>query len=156
MVVDNMIKYVSLIDQGDLPKLGDLKSFTCIILIGESTPVAHQLEICKWLVDSGCKWIMAFGQDCEIWHDTSCSVVADMTSDTTAGQNIMTTSHRDQTIDEVLALAKLSMQKFDNILMLDVGEDGNQDMLQTLFDEAQIKSTTGGHTRVMPNYGIAL
>ena len=53
-----------------MPDVGDLKPFKAIVVIEDRPTPEWETQASKWLVDSGCLYMMAWGEDCSSWDDS--------------------------------------------------------------------------------------
>lgn len=63
------VEYVHLPAGSDLPNVLSEPRRT-IVLIGEEVDAVWQGAVSKWIVESGCLYMMAWGHDCITWDDS--------------------------------------------------------------------------------------
>jgi len=98
-----MLKYLTL-KNGDEPKeIDDLKPFKCVVLISEDVSVGWRASVSKWLVNSGCLYMMAWGRECSAWDDSVDKANCERfdCGDIPDGQFVMTTWHDDDSLEDV-------------------------------------------------------
>lgn len=64
------MEYVQVSDQCELPDISHFAKFKSVLIVEDAVSDARQHNISKWLVDSGCLFMMAWGIDASSW-DTS-------------------------------------------------------------------------------------
>ena len=76
-------------------------------MIEQSTSAEWRSDVCARLMNSGCLYVMAWGQDCELWHDAADWALLEMFDfgDIPDDRSAMTTWHSDETLDEVFWFA---------------------------------------------------
>ncbi len=53
-----------------VPPVREAHPYRAILVIEEEVSQEWRNEVAKWLVESGCLYLVAWGVDCEGWHDT--------------------------------------------------------------------------------------
>ena len=125
---------------GDLPpKLNDFKPFKAVLIIETDVEPDWQISVSRWLADSGCLYMMAWGKDCSSW-DTSVDLANLEQSDygeIPEDDFIMTTWHEDESLEEVLYFAKTTAHhptvELPNVLFLHIGADERGEEISALF-----------------------
>ena len=66
-----MIKYIQLQSKTDLNVLNISKfsPFKAVVIIEEDLEKDRRVQICNWIVDMQCLYMMAWGIECGIWDD---------------------------------------------------------------------------------------
>jgi len=102
------ITYLQLIPESALPDLSYLKPFRSIVVIEENVSQDWQNLVSMWLVESGCLYMMAWGNGCSSWDDS-----VDMANlkkfnfeYIPEDQFVMTTWHENELLSEVFYFAK--------------------------------------------------
>ena len=138
----NSFRYIQVQDGGPLPDVGDLGPFKAVVIIEARPSRNWQEQASRWLVDSGCLYMMAWAEDCGSW-DGSVDLASlrrfdfgDMPED----EDVMTTSHADQTLAEVIEFAKQDARHprvdLKGLLVLHIGSENRQAMVEALFAES--------------------
>ena len=65
-----MIRYIQIQNNSDLPDIKNLNPFRAVVVIDEAISDEWQIKTSKWLVNSGCLYMMAWGNDCSSWDDS--------------------------------------------------------------------------------------
>lgn len=91
-----------------LPELPPPQPSRVVLISEASTPQAYKEAVAKELVRSGCLYLMAWGQECEAWHDA-----VDMANieqfdfkEIPEESFIMTTWHEEEPLSEALWFCK--------------------------------------------------
>lgn len=58
-------------EENELPSLKEFSPFKAVVVIEAEVSKEWQANVSKWLVNSGCFYMMAWGKDCSSWD---CSV----------------------------------------------------------------------------------
>lgn len=136
-----MLRYVQVQDGEPLPDVGDLKPFKAIVVVENRPSYAWQGRASSWLVDSGCLYMMAWGDDCESWDDSVdlANLEAFDFDDIPDEESVMTTWHESESLEDVFRFAKTLAHHpevaLDNVLILHVGADDNHANLDAMFQK---------------------
>lgn len=111
------------IERGREPKsITHLNPFKAIVVIEESLDLAHQHAVSKWLVESGCMYMMAWGKDCSSWDDSVdlANIEQFPGSEIPEESFVITTWHENESLGEVIWFAKYtaSHASHDNLNMV--------------------------------------
>lgn len=137
-----MFRYVQIQDGEPLPDVGDLKPFKAIVVVEDRPSREWQTQTSRWLVDSGCLYMMAWGDDCESWDDSVdlANLETFNFGDIPDAKSVMTTWHESESLEDVFRFAKaLALHptvKLSNVLILHVGADDKHARLDALFQKA--------------------
>lgn len=137
-----MLEYLRITNEGTLPDLSGLKPYKAVVVIETLVEPQRQTAISKWLVASGCLYMMAWGPECSSWDDS-----VDMAN--LEGFNfgeipdesfVMTTWHDSEPLEEVFWFARYSaihpVIELENTLILHVGETDKSDHFKKAFNNA--------------------
>jgi hypothetical protein len=102
------LTYLQLPPGSDAPALDHLSPFLAIVLAEEEVTELWQAEISRWLVASGCRYLLAWGKDCEAWHDMveDAALEAFDYEDVPEEHSVIATWHEDEEREEVFWFAK--------------------------------------------------
>src|SRR5215467_8233133 len=64
------LKYLHVTPESDLPDISYLRPFRSVVLIEEPINSEWRAKVSAWLVDAGCLYMMAWGNDCSSWDDS--------------------------------------------------------------------------------------
>ena len=98
------VTYIHL-KSGDVPpKLEKVEYFKAIVLIEDDVTTEWRSQVSDWLVQHGCRYMMAWGKECGLWDD-SVDIASLEVSDFKEGPDedfVMTTWHEHDQIQDVL------------------------------------------------------
>ena len=128
---------------GEEPKnFSSFTQFKCVVFIHEAVSESWRHKIANWLVQSGSLYVMTWGVDCSIWHDSVDIAVLEIFDygDIPDDRFIFTTWHTDEDISEVMFYAKTcafhDTVELNSLLFLDIGKSGRKEELLELFDKS--------------------
>ena len=103
-----ILTYLQLPPGGEAPNLTHLSPFLAILLAEEEVDELWQAEISRWLVAAGCRYLLAWGKDCEAWHDMveDAALEAFDYEDVPDEHAVIATWHEDEDLEEVFWFAK--------------------------------------------------
>lgn len=79
-----------------------------IVLIEQEVEPVWQDEVSRWIVEAGCQYMMAWGQECSKWDDSVDWANLEMFDyDVPDEQFVMTTWHEDEPLHEVFFFARM-------------------------------------------------
>ena len=119
----------------ELPDLTNLQPFKLILVAELSVDRKFQSSICRWLVASGCAYLMAWGNDCCAWADAveRENLEAFPNDEIPDARVIITTWHEDELLNEVFWFSKYSAMHpcfaLDNLLILHLADETRRDEL---------------------------
>jgi len=136
-----MLEYVELQNNGKMRELPETGPFKCVVLVSGQISPEWQEKVSIWLVNSGCLYMMAWGENCSSWDDSV--DIANLErydfDDIPDDGFVMTTWHSDEPLEDVLYFAKYtaihSTIELERLVILDIGMSGRQKMLQVLYDQ---------------------
>ncbi len=64
-----IIGYLQLQPGSNPPEITELRPFRCVVVVEEETTDKWRWLVSIWLVESGCLWMMAWGEKCGLWED---------------------------------------------------------------------------------------
>ncbi len=129
--------YLLLIADAPIPPLPRMQACRAVIISEAEASAEWQKKLSKSLINAGCRFMMAWGYQASAWRDAvDSALLADHDYYKTAPQDrIFTTSHDDESLDEVFAFCKHSVEhpwgRIDKVLLLHIGaEDKSIEMLE--------------------------
>ncbi len=121
-----------------------LRTFRALVLIERPTENAFRQDVSRLLVDEGCLYMMAWGQDCTLWDDSVDWAVLEKFDYDVPDQNfVMTTWHDEDTLEEVLRYAKVDATqsytdaKLEDLLILDFGTEARGAAIEALYEAVE-------------------
>ena len=139
-----MIKYIQLQSKTDLNVLNISKfsPFKAVVIIEEDLEKDRRVQICNWIVDMGCLYMMAWGIECGIWDD----IVDEKNcydfnfKGVPEEKDIMTTWHNNQSLIELFYfsknLAKHPCIELKNTIIIHVSEEDKFRELMKKYEKA--------------------
>ena len=136
--------YLQLRPEGVLPDISHLAPFKAVVVLNTSYSSDWQDEVSKWLVTSGCLYMMAWGPACTTWDDSV--DYANMFEHSDYGipdaKFVMTTWHENDSLEEVFWYAQFNANfsyndlELINALIVDISSDDRQSEMISLFYQA--------------------
>jgi hypothetical protein len=137
-----ILTYLQLPPGGEPPALDHLSPFLAIVLAEEEVTELWQAEISRWLVASGCRYLLAWGKDCEAWHDMvdDAALEAFDYEDVPDEHRVIATWHEDEDREEVFWFAKHRAahpsHSFKATVILDIASVGRRDQIEQEYLDA--------------------
>jgi len=102
------VGYLHLLPDGDLPHIMDTSPFLAIVIAEEEVSQMWQWEASRWLVESGCRVLLAWGKDAEAWSEAvqDASQEAFNYEEIPQEHVVVTTAHEDEELEEVFWFAR--------------------------------------------------
>jgi hypothetical protein len=136
------MEYFQITEAGNLPDIGKFAPFKVVLAIENPVSRARQVAISDWLVQSGGRYVMLCGENCEAWEQTirqSNLDQADLDS-MQPEQFVMITVHRHERLRNVFWHAKKharhSHVKFAHTLTIHVGNQNRSVEYHSMFGKA--------------------
>ena len=137
-----ILTYLQLPPDSALPALDHLAPFLAIVLSEEEASELWQAELSRWLVASGCRYVLAWGKDCVAWHDMveDAALEAFDYEDVPEEHSVIATSHEDEEREEVFWFARHRAahpsHSFKATVILDIASTGRKDQIEAEFNDA--------------------
>jgi hypothetical protein len=107
-VLDKKLTYLHLPPSGGLPTL-DLPPFLAILVVEEDdVDEMWQFALCRHLAASNCRYLLAWGRDCEAWREAVEDAFLEAVDyeDVPAERALLTTAHEDEELEEAFWFAR--------------------------------------------------
>ena len=133
--------YLNLNNNQKPPENLKLEPYKCIVLIAGQVESEWRDIISKWLVDTGCLYMMAWGQSCSLWDDSvdTANLSAFDWSEIPEDNFVMTTWYENETLEDVFRHAKFVANhptvELKNTLLLDIGCSHREAEIKKLYDK---------------------
>jgi len=137
-----ILTYLQLPPDSGLPALDHLAPFLAIVLSEEDASELWQAELSRWLVASGCRFMQAWGKDCEAWQEAvdEANLEAFDYEDIPEESRVITTRHEDEEREEVFWFAKHRAShpshSFKATVILDISSISRRDEIEAEFADA--------------------
>lgn len=104
------VNYLHLLPDGSLPHLMDQTLFMAILIADEDVSQMWLWDTSRWLVEAGCRVLLAWGKDAEVWSeavdDAAAEALDAATPEDAEDQAVVTTSHEDEDLEELFWFAR--------------------------------------------------
>jgi hypothetical protein len=136
------LKYLRLQSGNDLPVITDLRPFKTILVIEDEVEQMWQWDASRWLVNSGCRFMMAWGSECGSWEESveEAHLEAFNYEDIPQDQSIITTSHEEEELTEVFWFAKHRarhpVHELNTTVILHISKEDKRIDLESAYEEA--------------------
>ena len=137
--------YVQLTPGDPFPSIAEFAPFKAVVILNAHYSGEWQDEVSRWLVDSGCRYMLAWGPDCTTWDDSVdyASIIKHLPEETPDSDFVMTTWHSDQTLEDVFWQAQFNAQlSYDDVelnetVLLDVSRTNRERDMLTLWEQSK-------------------
>jgi hypothetical protein len=136
------LTYLQLPPGGEAPDLDHLSPFLAILLAEEEVDELWQAEISRRLVAAGCRYLLAWGKDCEAWHDMveDAALEAFDYEEVPDEHAVIATWHEDEDLEEVFWFAKHRAahpsHTFKTTVILDIGARQRKEEIEQAYADA--------------------
>ncbi len=102
------MRYLRVAPESELAPYDGARPFRAVVVVEAEVSPAWQFAASKWLVSSGCLYMLAWGRDCLSWDDSVdiASVVLAEAGERPESELVMTTWHEHESLSEVFDFAK--------------------------------------------------
>ena len=105
--VTELPSYLVVKPEADLPELKQRVPFKAVVVLEAASSNEWQHFVSERIVAAGCRYVMAWGEQCERFHDSVDSASLERYDyDVPAEQFIMTTWHDDESLENVFWFAQ--------------------------------------------------
>ena len=103
------VSYVHLPSEAPLPSVGRAGPFRAVLVLEQAVAHLWQTQVSEWLVESGCLYMMAWGQNCSSWDDSvdHANLEKFDYGDVPEEDFVMTTWHENEALCEVFFFARV-------------------------------------------------
>jgi hypothetical protein len=117
------ITYLLIRPGEELPDITKLKPFLSILVSQETVDPAWREAVSKWLVKSGCTYMLAWGEECSAWEDAVdlANIEQFNFGEIPEDELVVTTMHENESLIDVFRFAKTAEHacvEFSNTLIL--------------------------------------
>ncbi len=119
------ITYLQLRPGEELSDITKLKPFLAIVVSEETADPAWRDAVSKWLVKSGCTYMLAWGKECTAWEDAVdlANIEQFNFGEIPEDELVFTTMHENESLIDVFGFAKTAEHacvEFSNSLILHI------------------------------------
>lgn len=117
--------------------------YRAVVIVEQSLDNDWRNAVSDWLVQSGCLYMMAWGEDCSLWDDSVdwASLANSDFQDVPDEQFVMTTWHEQETLAEVFWYAQFCAfnptVEMPRTLLLHIATEAREAEMRALFDWAR-------------------
>ena len=133
--------YIHLPAGSALPSL-DAKPCRVVIIAEQHVPVEWQSSVAKWVIEKRCLFMMAWGLDCEIWHDAVDWAAHDLHGyeDVADDDFVMTSWHENEPLSEALFFCRCvafhPTASLDRAILLHIAEVPRREEILRCYDKS--------------------
>lgn len=133
------VRYLHLPAGGTTPSSDPRPPFRAVIVVEQDVDADWRDRVSAWLVATGCLYMMAWGQDCDAWHDSVdwAYLSAWDFKDAPEDRSITTTWHDHETLAETFRFAQRCAFHptipLPDVLVLHVAPEARRDDLLSLW-----------------------
>ena len=125
------ITYLQLRPGEELSDIAKLKPFLAIVVSEETVDSAWREAVSKWLVKSGCTYMLAWGNECSAWEDAVdlANIEQFNFGEIPEDELVVTTRHANESLIDVFRFAKTAEHactEFSNTLILHLSFQNNE------------------------------
>ncbi len=133
------VHYLQLTPDISLPDISGMKPYLAVIVSENHVEPAWREMVSKWLVNSGCIYMMAWGLDCSEW-DTSvdlANIERFNHGEIPEDELVMTTWHENESLKDVFWQSKNSAEhacvEFSSTLILHISPENKEQEYLALY-----------------------
>ena len=136
------MEYLQLQNNDLLPNINNMRPFKCVLVSEAPVSQEWQTKVSEWLVNSGCLYMLAWGNNCSSWDDSV--DVANLEKfeyqEIPAESFVMTTWHENESLSEVFEFCKKSamheVENLENTLLLHISTENKFEVLISEYESA--------------------
>jgi hypothetical protein len=134
-------KYLHLGPDDALPALEGLRQFKAIVVVEADVDESMMWDVSRWLIDAGCLYALAWGKDSAAWREAleDASLEAVNYEDVPDVQQVLTTAHEDEDLEEVFWFARhraAHAADLQQTLILHIADTPRREELEAQFRDA--------------------
>jgi hypothetical protein len=137
------VQYLHLLPAADMPKFSAAGPFKAIVVVDQAIEPERRDAICRWLAETGCLYMMAWGTNCGDWvtatEQANRAKLAD-DEDIPSEQLTIATAHENDALKDVFWFAKYTAMHpchvLDNTIVLHLAATAREEELIAAFAEA--------------------
>jgi len=142
MTTDPVV-YVRISEREELPLIGQYRPFRAVVVLDGDYTGDWQDKVSRWLVDSGCLYMMAWGPNCSSWDDSVdyAQIQKYLPGEPADEDFVLTTWHDDESLEDVFWFAQFcAHDPYDMInhtLIAHIGDTDRETEFRTLFEQSK-------------------
>jgi hypothetical protein len=136
------MEYLQLQNNDLLPNINNMRPFKCVLVSEVPVSPEWQAKVSEWLVNSGCLYMLAWGNNCSSWDDSV--DVANLErfeyQEIPAESFVITTWHENESLSEVFEFCKKfalhEVENLENTLLLHISTENKFEVLTSEYKSA--------------------
>ncbi len=134
--------YLHLAPGAALPPFEGARNFKAILIVEAAVDELWQCELSRRLAASTCRCLMAWGTDCEAWHDAldEAKLEAFDYEEVPEDESLTTTWHAEEELEEVFWFAKNCashpVHQMKDVVIVHIAERARREELEALYAAA--------------------
>lgn len=127
-----------------MPDLGLEAPFRAVVILDAAYTSEWQDRASEWLVDQGCRYMMAWGPDCSSWDDSvDWAVIGSGEEDIPDHRFVITSWHENESLEQVMWFAQFWAAfsyddvPLDDAVLVDVSHQDREAALRQLWESAR-------------------
>lgn len=135
-------KYIPLKPNMPVGEINITAPFAAVVVINGKVTDDWRNIISEWLVDKGCEYMMAHGDDCSLWDDSVdwANLAVYDYAEIPDGKSVVTTWHENERLSDVFYFAKMCALPFSpnikNIIILDIIDSPREAQILLKYKQA--------------------
>lgn len=136
------MEYLQLQNNDLLPNIDYMRPFKCVLVSEAPVSQEWQTKVSEWLVNSGCLYMLAWGNNCSSWDDSVDVANLEKFEYKEIPQEsfVMTTWHENESLPEVFEFCKKfamhEVENLENTLLLHISTENKFEVLISEYESA--------------------
>jgi len=142
-VIETVPRYLQIAPGFALPDVSNLAPFKAVVILEADYSQEWQAEVSRWLVEEGCRYMMAWGPNCSSWDDSVDAADIEAGGLDDDSKIVLTTWHADETLENVFWYSQFcaNFSYYDvelaNVLILHISETIQESTCLALFERSK-------------------
>lgn len=138
-----ILQYLKIEPEAPLPEISVLRPFQVVVVIEAEISANWQMLVSSWLIESGCLFMMAWGNDCSSWDDSVdlANLARFDYGEVPDDQFVMTTWHEKEPLNKVFWFSKHCtfhpVLRIKNTLLLHIASENKEKEFLSAYADAQ-------------------
>jgi hypothetical protein len=142
-LIDTVPHYQQIAPESALPDVSNLAPFKAVVILEADYSQVWQAEVSNWLVQQGCRYMMAWGPNCSNWDNSVDAADIEGGGLDDDSKFVLTTWHPDETLESVFwysqfcAIFSCDDVELTNVLILHISETIQESTCLALFERSK-------------------